>query len=311
VKASNWHDLFNAFKNGMKDLEVMYQNIINVAFEQVVTLQQGVETLEAFDYLAKRESIRTAMKKKALDIIALFTVELDKAKFEFDNIKKSPLLLNLPYHHGRLSGQALWVRMLIHRIVKLKEQMDKLYFVDESVKYASFEKFELIYQNFKQFIVSVKLKEWREENKELEDSPVGLGPKCLDIPVLLRVDDNNLEIQRKERILRSKKGHIESHFDRSLEKLMYEAVAWKKMAIFGVVIPNYIEDFTTGYRENLRVLKEYVMLVVRDHNRIIDYMDETESKLFKGHLEQAQRIINPGIVKLKWSSKGILESFVK
>lgn len=33
VKASNWHDLFNAFKNGMKDLDVMYRNIINSAFE--------------------------------------------------------------------------------------------------------------------------------------------------------------------------------------------------------------------------------------------------------------------------------------
>lgn len=58
VKAPNWHDLFNTFKTGLKDLDVMYQNIINFAFEQVATVQQGVEMLEAFDYLAKRESIK-------------------------------------------------------------------------------------------------------------------------------------------------------------------------------------------------------------------------------------------------------------
>lgn len=33
VKDSNWHDIFNSFKTGLKDLDVMYQNIINFAFE--------------------------------------------------------------------------------------------------------------------------------------------------------------------------------------------------------------------------------------------------------------------------------------
>jgi len=51
VKASRWHDEFNVFKNGVslflflgikkkvKDLDVMYQNIINFAFESVATVQ--------------------------------------------------------------------------------------------------------------------------------------------------------------------------------------------------------------------------------------------------------------------------------
>jgi len=33
VKDSNWHDTFNSFKTGLKDLDVMFQNIINFAFE--------------------------------------------------------------------------------------------------------------------------------------------------------------------------------------------------------------------------------------------------------------------------------------
>jgi len=66
---------------------------------------------------------------------------------------------------------------------------------------------------------------------------------------------------------------------------MHEVVAWKKLIPFGIVVPNYADDFTTVNRENLRVLKELVMLVVRDHNKIIDYMDESEKKLFRGHLD--------------------------
>lgn len=33
--------------------------------------------------------------------------------------------------------------------------------------------------------------------------------------------------------------------------------------------------------------------------------------LFKGHLDKMNRIIRPGTGKLKWSSKGILENFVR
>ena len=45
--------------------------------------------LEAFDYLAKRENIKIAIKKKASEIVQLFITELDKSKFEYDNMKKN------------------------------------------------------------------------------------------------------------------------------------------------------------------------------------------------------------------------------
>lgn len=53
------------------------------------------------------------------------------------------------------------------------------------------------------------------------------------------------------------------------------------------------------------------MLVVRDYNMIIDSMDDTEKKLFKKHLEEINMVINPGLQKFKWSSKNILEGFVR
>lgn len=65
VKASRWHEDFNVFKNGVKDLDVMYQNIITFAFESVTTVSSGVEMLEAFDLLAKRETIRIVVRRKA------------------------------------------------------------------------------------------------------------------------------------------------------------------------------------------------------------------------------------------------------
>jgi dynein heavy chain len=38
VKATRWHDDYNTFKQGVKDLEVMMQNLINAAFGKLESL---------------------------------------------------------------------------------------------------------------------------------------------------------------------------------------------------------------------------------------------------------------------------------
>lgn len=43
------------FRAGIKDLEVMMQNVITTAFETVTTVPQGVELLDAFQHLSARE----------------------------------------------------------------------------------------------------------------------------------------------------------------------------------------------------------------------------------------------------------------
>lgn len=106
---------------------------------------------------------------------------------------------------------------------------------------------------------------------------------------------------------------LECKFDRSLEKLLIEVGGWKKLlpSGFGVVVPNYADEFYTLYKENLRVLKEQVMLVVRDQNRLINLMDTMEKKLFKTYMDKIDKDIAPRLDKLKWSSKDNLEGFVR
>ena len=115
----------------------------------------------------------------------------------------------------------------------------------------------------------------------------------------------------KNLLLVSKSGHLESNFDKGIYKLIKETIIWKKLSSDGAGPPIYADELVTAHKENLRVLREYVLLVVRDYNMIIDSMDDTEKKLFKKHLEETKLVINPGLQKLKWSSKGILESFVR
>lgn len=55
VKATSWHDNYNRFRAGIKDLEVMMQNAIGSAFQAATTVQAGVEILEYFVHLSTRE----------------------------------------------------------------------------------------------------------------------------------------------------------------------------------------------------------------------------------------------------------------
>ena len=47
------------FRAGVKDLEVMMQNLISSAFDTVNTVEEGVQLLEVFQHLSAREVTHT------------------------------------------------------------------------------------------------------------------------------------------------------------------------------------------------------------------------------------------------------------
>lgn len=50
-----WHEEYNKYRAGIKDLEVMLQNVINAGFESITTIQEGVELLDVFTEFTTRE----------------------------------------------------------------------------------------------------------------------------------------------------------------------------------------------------------------------------------------------------------------
>ena len=98
----------------MKDLEVMMQNVINNAFEGVSTVVGGVELLEAFSSLAKREAIKRCVEKKTADMFTFFMQDVNLVKKDFDSLKKNPP----PIHrdHPHYAGAAMWAKGLLNRI---------------------------------------------------------------------------------------------------------------------------------------------------------------------------------------------------
>jgi len=70
VKITKWHDDYGQFfKEQCKSLEIMYQNIITLAFKNVSSVTDAVEMLENFDSLAKRPLVKDFVHKKAADMV--------------------------------------------------------------------------------------------------------------------------------------------------------------------------------------------------------------------------------------------------
>lgn len=97
-----------------------------------------------------------------------------------------------------------------------------------------------------------------------------------------------------------KGGLLESNFDCDLHKVMVEVAYWTKLGTQGFVpVPHQVSRLLHR-REHFRILRENVMLIVRDYNTIIYTVSEKERHLFKEHLDMLDRTIEPGIRRHKW-----------
>lgn len=94
--------------------------------------------------------------------------------------------------------------------------------------------------------------------------------------------------------------------DRGLLKMFQEINYWERLMF---EIPHYATN-VYNKREDLRSLREHVLLVVRDYNRIIAALSLEERGLFRERIRFLDKKIHPGLTKLTWASKGISDYFV-
>ena len=116
VKKSTWHDDFNSYKTAIKDLDLMWCNIITKAFEPIQQVEFAVNLLGTFSKLARRDMIHRCVGKKADDIRLLFAQKCNLIRQEFDDNRRSPpMRINEPQH----AGAALWARSLTKTVQRL------------------------------------------------------------------------------------------------------------------------------------------------------------------------------------------------
>ena len=282
VKATRWHDDYNIFKNGVKDLEVMMQNVITSAFETVVTTDQGLQMLEAFHHLSKREAIKRAVEKKALDVYGIFNAELNNVFKEFNHDRKNP-----PIAPGfpKYAGAALWAKGLQKRLQFQMDLLNSTYYLKSCREHVD--------AQTQVYNISSSMDEYIKKNYQ---------------DWTLTIDENYGAKLEKNLLVQVAGGYLEMNFDKDLVRLFQEVRYWEKLMF---PIP-YTAMEMASQREKFRVIRENVMLVVRDFNQILDALsDKGERRLFQEKLSNLKRIINPGINKLQWSSRGIVDYYCR
>ncbi|XP_075848159.1 dynein axonemal heavy chain 2 [Microtus pennsylvanicus] len=280
VKNTSWHEDYNKFRAGVKDLEVMTQNLITSAFELVRDVEHGVLLLDTFHRLATREAIMRTYEKKAVDLYMLFNSELALVNRELN--KKWPYLE--PYM-AQYSGQAHWVRILRRRIDRVMNCLAGAHFLphigtgEESVH---------TYQQMVQAIDELVRKTFQEWTATLDKDCI----RRLDTPLL--------------RISQEKAGMLDVNFDKTLLILFVEIDYWERLLF---ETPHYVMNVAER-AEDLRILRENLLLVARDYNRIIAMLSPDEQALFKERIRFLDKKIHPGLKKLHWALKGASAFFI-
>uniref|UniRef100_H2ZI86 Dynein axonemal heavy chain 2 n=1 Tax=Ciona savignyi TaxID=51511 RepID=H2ZI86_CIOSA len=274
VKNTSWHDDYNRFRTGMKDLEVMMQNLITSAFETVKTVEEGVMLLNVFQHLSAREAIKRTIDKRTVEVYSMFNDELNCVKKELSS-KAS----NLMAHQPKYAGAAHWARALKRRIDRPMEVLKEAVYLPE---------------------IGLGM-ETRTAYQQLATALDEFVRKTFNDIIMHLVSVISSNMQVCVYLI----SHL-CHISRSLLKLFNEIHYWERLMF---EIPHYVNEVYLK-REELRSLREHVLLVVRDYNRIISVLSPAERGLFKERIRSLDKKIHPGLVKLTWASKGISEFFV-
>ncbi|KAJ3056563.1 Dynein heavy chain 2, axonemal [Rhizophlyctis rosea] len=286
VKATRWHDDYNKFKQGVKDLEVMMQNIITSAFEGATTVESSVELLEIFHHLAKREAIKRTVEKKTADVYMLFIQELNSVKTEFETHRKTPLILR---SQPDFAGSAYWAKALLKRIQYSFNVLQNAYYLPRTVLADEAKtQYEPLVSALEEY-VSKSHSDW-----------------ATSIPQQLTTQLDNDTLMSRARGLQGE-PLLEMKFDKDLLRLFAEITYFQKLK---QDIPFHVQE-SYAKKEELRNLRENVLLVIRDYNTILEVLSPEEVYLFRERIRFLDRKINPGLTSLTWASKGITDYFVK
>lgn len=296
VKGSKWHDDYNTFKNSVKDLDVMFTNVINAAFEFNSTVCDGAVVAETFYRLAKREVIMRCVERKSADTNHLFLKLVQTVRGEFEQSRLQPPLRSL---EPQYAGSALWAHSLALLVKESYIAICRLKHVLPSREFSeSKEAFNALFsvvQAFKHARYAV----WLEDlNTKARDN--GLQVR-LDKPLLRR----NLEGEGNARA----GTEIICNFDEDLLSLFSEVTFWERFA--GEFSIPYAAHDLCNKREQMRTMRENVILVVRAYNEIVREVNAEEKRLFADHIRKLDKRISQGLMKLTWQNRSLLEIFVR
>ncbi|KAM4612372.1 dynein axonemal heavy chain 2 [Polymixia lowei] len=280
VQNTSWYNDYNRFCTSIKDLEVMMHKVINSAFETVNTVEGQVQLMDVFQHLSAREALKHTLDRKAVEVYSTLKRELDLVKTELSQRDGQPLAF-IPHNAGR----AHWALALRRRVERPMEVIRAAHFMPQT---GIGEEVWLAQGQLVQSLDELVRRTFSQWSQCLDRQSL----KRLDRPLMVRCKDNA--------------AMLDINFNKNLLKMFCEIQYWERL---GFEIPHYVSDIYQR-REDLRVLRESVLLLVRDYNRIIETLSPVELGLFRERICFLDKKIQPGLTKLLWSSRGTSNLFI-
>ncbi|XP_041842513.1 dynein heavy chain 2, axonemal [Melanotaenia boesemani] len=280
VKDATWNSEFKRFCTFVKDLEMMTQNLINSIFKTVTSVQEGVWLLDIFHPMSTRETIKRSIEEKAEEVYAVFNNELKVVNMILNQGKWSS-----PKHVPKTVNQVLCARALKWH---LDRSMEVLHIDDFISSTPSRMQIVSSCGQIVQVLDDIIRKIFSEWSQKLDLQLV----KKLEQPLLVRCTETPTK--------------LDSNFDNNLLNLISEIQYWERLKY---EIPQCLSDMYQN-REDIRVLRERVLLLSRNYNRIIGMLSPDELGLFREQICFIDKKIEPGLSKLVWLTKGASNMFI-
>ncbi|KAM7377518.1 hypothetical protein PAMA_014021 [Pampus argenteus] len=280
LENNTWGNEFNKFRALVKDLEMMMQILVNSVFKTVNTVEEGVWLLDIFRPMSTRKAIKRTTEEKVDVVYSIFNKELKMVNKELNQGARS--IVHMPW----LAGRAHWARSLRHHLERPMEVPKKVHFMPESES-----RKQMFYTcgHMVQVLDEIVRKNFSEWSQTLD----GQYLKKLEQPLLVRSKD--------------KTAKLDINFDSNLLNLYSEILYWDRLKF---EIPQFVSDIYQD-REELRGLRERVLLLIKDYNRIIEMLSPDELGLFREQIRFLDKKIQPGLSKLSWLSKGTSNVFIR
>ncbi|KAK3546101.1 hypothetical protein QTP70_022875 [Hemibagrus guttatus] len=277
LKNTTWHDSLNRFRSAVKELELMTQTLINTSFLTVRKVEHGVQLFNIFHHFSAREAIKQTLDRQSKEVCSLFTKDLDLLKAKLGQKE-----VCTPAHMPHYAGQAHWVRAMRHRIDRQMEVLQRFMPQNGNTQEVH-EAYRQLVHSMDQYIRRL-FSEWRQS---LDHHNL----KRLDQPLMIRCLEKTM---------------LDINFNKSILKMFNEIHYWELLKF---EVPHFV-SLICQRREDLHILRENVLLLVKEYNRIIGALSPDTLGLFQERIHFLDKKIRPGVSKLLWSSKGATSLFI-
>ncbi|XP_055375876.1 dynein axonemal heavy chain 2 [Condylostylus longicornis] len=279
VHSKQWYDDVLKYRHMVSSIEEILQRLISDVCLNICNIEEGIEVLASLYFFCYKTSLKKSFVRQTSEIWQQFLTEIEetnKKLIQFARYRES------------------WIPQYSSRIIRIKISLERLKWIYNRLVNAYWLPQVTIAVTAINEFLQLEVDYNKTIKKTFEDWSDSVGPNIM----------NKLEkyLIRKSII---NIGLLECNMDMDIMFILDEA---KFMEQLGLTIPQNIMPLYSKY-QNIKFIYNSVCQVCYDYNKIIDALYPDEKKLFKKLINEMDRKIAPGYLKLTWNGE-MSESYI-